>query len=136
MELAQSHQGGRRGTRNRFCEKPAILDNGLPAIVGSESEIELARRIFAAVGATGAATPRTEAVPKPPRFSRSILFPAWNRQPLDAVFGDMGRGGGYGKLLRCGTVHPEPPKLSGDAGGGSSTLAHQTRALKEGVDCL
>ena len=136
MELTQSHQGGSRGVRNRFCEKPAILGYGLPAIVGSESEIEFARRIFGAVGATGAATPRTEAVPKPSRFGSSVLFPAWNRQPLDAVFGDMGRRGGHGKLLGCGTVNAEAAKLSGDARGGSSTLAHQSRTLKESVDCL
>jgi len=133
VKLPQRHDRGRRISRHRSRQQPAVLLHGFPGVRRSESQIQLAWRSLSAVGPAHSTSPRTEPVPKP-LLQAAISEPRTNLKQLHPIRESRSLRCSRCELFLRGRVSSRLPESGGNACRRSSPIAHQSRSRKYFVD--
>jgi len=107
MKLAKGEERGLRVAGYGFGQQAAVGEDGGAVVARGEAEIQLAGRVFGAIGAGETALSGAESAPKPGKI------PARNGQPFDSVCGMAGNGNGRREFFRSGTIETGRPGGAG-----------------------
>ena len=94
VELLEGEERSCGVAGDGFGQQAAVGEDGFAVVGRGEAEIQLAGRVFGAIGTAQTAFPGAESAAKPGKI------PAGNGQPFDAVGGAAGDGEGRARVLR------------------------------------
>ena len=128
VDLLEGEDWGSVAAGNGLGQQAAVGEDDCAFVGRGETEIQLAGRVFGAIGAAQAAFPGAESAPKPGKI------PAGNGQPFDAVGGAAGNGKGRGELLGSDADKAGGTGRAGTAGLRAARVADQACLHEEGVE--